>query len=50
VSFGGLVEEEASFAGYTIPSRLRVGWYFGTDRFEPDGEFFRVTVDEARYR
>lgn len=50
VDFGGIVEEEASFGGYTIPSRLRIGWYFGTSRFDTDGEFFRVTVDDAIYR
>lgn len=50
VRFGGRVEEEATFAGYTVPTRLRVGWYFGTDRFEPEGEFFRVALDEASYR
>ena len=50
MNFGGVVEEEKTFAGYTIPSRLRVGWYFGTDRFESDGEFFRATVDNATYR
>jgi hypothetical protein len=48
--FGGIVEEEATFGGYTIPTRVRIGWYFGTDRFEQDGEFFRVTVDDAKYR
>lgn len=48
--FGAVVEEEGSFGGYTIPTRLRVGWYFGTERFEPEGEFFRVTVDDATYR
>lgn len=48
--FGGVVEAESTFAGYTIPSRLRVGWFFGTDRFEPVGEFFRVTVDQASFR
>ena len=37
--FGGVVEGEGTFAGYTIPTRLRVGWYFGTDRFEREGEF-----------
>lgn len=49
-TFGGLVEAEGTFSGYTIPTRLRVGWYFGADRFEPEGEFFRVTIDEAGYR
>ena len=48
--FGGLVEAERTFDGYTIPSTLRVGWYFGTNRFESEGEFFRCTVDRARYR
>lgn len=48
--FGGLVDENATFGGYTIPTRLRIGWHFGTDRFEREGEFFRVTIDEARYR
>ena len=48
--FGGVVEAERTFSGYTIPARLRVGWYYGTDRFEPEGEFFRVTVDDAEYR
>jgi hypothetical protein len=48
--FGGVVEEEGTFGGYTIPTRVRIGWYFGTDRFEPNGEFFRATVDDAIYR
>jgi len=48
--FGGVVEAENTFAGYTIPTRLRLGWHFGTDRFEPEGEFFRVTIDDATYR
>lgn len=49
VDFGGIVEEEATFCGYTIPTRLRVGWYFGTERFESEGEFFRVTIDDVIY-
>ncbi len=48
--FGGIVEEEGTFDGYTIPTRLRIGWYFGTDQFASEGEFFRVTVDSALYR
>ena len=48
--FGGIVEAEGTFGGYTIPTCLRVGWYFGTPRFESEGEFFRVTIDDARYR
>ncbi|WP_224240455.1 DUF6920 family protein [Hyalangium gracile] len=48
--FGGVAEEERTFGGFTIPSKLRIGWYFGTERFEPEGEFFRCTVEEAVYR
>ncbi len=48
-NFGGIVEGEGTFAGYTIPTRMRVGWHFGTDKFESEGEFFRVTVDDAVY-
>ncbi|MBW2305174.1 MAG: hypothetical protein JRF57_15865 [Deltaproteobacteria bacterium] len=50
VRCGGFVEEEDTFAGYTIPTRMRVGWHFGTDGFEQEGEFFRVTIDDAIYR
>ncbi len=47
--FGGYVDEEATFDGFTIPSRLRMGWHFGTDRFVSEGEFFRATIDRAAF-
>jgi hypothetical protein len=50
VDFGGILEEEGAFCGYTIPTRLRAGWYFGTERFDAEGEFFRATIDDAIYR
>ncbi len=50
VNFGGYLEAERTFAGYTIPTQIRVGWYFGSDQFESGGEFFRATIDEAIYR
>lgn len=40
--FGGTVEGDRTFGGYTIPTSLRVGW--------ADSEFFRVTIDDAIYR
>jgi hypothetical protein len=49
-NFGGFVEQEGSFSGYTIPIRMRVGWHFGSERFESEGEFFRVVIDDAAYR
>lgn len=33
--YGFAVEEEATFEGVTIPTRLRGGWGYGTDRFDP---------------
>lgn len=48
--FGGLVEDEASFDGYTIATRLRIGWHPDSERFDADGEFFRVSVDQAQFR
>jgi Family of unknown function (DUF6920) len=50
VNFGGFLDNERNFGGYTIPTHLRVGWHFGTERFEPEGEFFRATIDSAAYR
>jgi len=50
VDFGGIVEENHTFDGYTIPTHLRVGWYFGSERFESEGEFFRCTIDKAIYQ
>ncbi len=48
--FGGVVEDETRFGDFTIPSRLRIGWHPGTERFAADGEFIRVTVTRADYR
>lgn len=48
--FGGFAESEKTFDGYTIPTQLRVGWHFGTERFNPEGEFFRCTIDHAEFR
>lgn len=50
VGFGAVVEKEDTYAGYTIPTRLRAGWHLRDRRFEADGEFFRVTIDDATYR
>ncbi|MEH2439167.1 DUF6544 family protein [Nostoc sp.] len=54
VDFGGIIDESSTFDGYTIPTRLRVGWYFdspeGRDRFESESEFFHCTIDKAIYK
>ncbi len=48
--FGGFIDEESTWCGYTIPSRLRIGWYFGSDRFAEEGEFFRATITHAEFK
>jgi hypothetical protein len=45
IPYGAIAEEERTFGGYTIPSRLRVGWWYGTDRYL---EVVRLRLDEAR--
>jgi hypothetical protein len=44
--FGGTIEEERSFGGFTIPSRVRVGNHYGTDDYLP---FFQAEVTDADY-
>ena len=48
--FGGFVENEGQFSGYTVPTRMKIGWYPLASGFDNEGEFFRVTVDSVRYR
>lgn len=50
VDFGGFIEAEGQFSGYTIPTRLLGGWYFGNQRFQSEGAFFRGIIDQAEYR
>lgn len=46
IPFGGEVEGERQFGGFAIPTKLRAGWWFGTDRY---CEFFRSTIDRAEF-
>ena len=49
--FGAYVDQEAKFGRYTIPARLRVGWHFDdAARFDAEGKFFEVSIDDATYR
>lgn len=45
--FGGTMEREATFDGYTIPSVVTVGNMFGTDDYFP---FYQAQVLQAVYR
>jgi hypothetical protein len=47
IPFGGEYQEEKAFGGFTIPSQINAGWWFGTDRYL---EFFRATIERAEFR
>ena len=44
--FGVFVEEETAFEGYAIPTRLRAGWWPGTEKYL---EFARFSVEGATF-
>ena len=46
IPFGVAFDEEGTFGGFTIPTRLRAGWWFGTERYN---EFFRATIEQAEF-
>jgi hypothetical protein len=48
VPFGGILDQEVDFGGVRIPTRARVGYHFGTDRWAK-GEFFRASITSATY-
>lgn len=43
---GGHCDAERTFDGLTIPTRVGVGWHFGTEQFF---EFFQATIDQADF-
>lgn len=46
--FGVDIQAERTFAGVTIGSQLRAGWWWGTER-QAEGEFFRATITGAEF-
>jgi hypothetical protein len=46
IPYGITAEGERTFGGYTVPSRLAVGWWHGTDRYE---DSVRVDLAWAEY-
>jgi len=38
---------KAAFGGYTIPSKVSVGWRLGADRYFED---FRAQIEDAVFR
>lgn len=47
--FGVAFESDREFGGVTIPTKVRAGWWWHTDR-QADGEFFRATITDAAFR
>lgn len=47
-TFGVLCDGALTSGGYTVPRTVRAGWWLGTPRWDV-GEFFRATIDEARF-
>ncbi|BAZ09192.1 hypothetical protein NIES4071_09980 [Calothrix sp. NIES-4071] len=46
IPFGGEVQQESTFAGFTIPSQVSLGWWYGTDRYS---DFFRATTEQVEF-
>jgi len=44
IPYGASLGEERTFGGYTIPSKIKVGWWYGTERYN---EAIRLTLDWA---
>lgn len=47
IPFGGEYQEERTFGGFTIPSGISAGWWFGSERYL---EFFRAKIERAEFR
>jgi hypothetical protein len=41
IPFGGELLAERRFGPFTLPSRVRIGWWFGTPRYRP---FIEATI------
>lgn len=50
IPYGVEVEAEATFDGYTIPTRLRGGWWYGSERYDPAGASLLSVLDAAARR
>lgn len=47
IPFGGDIEEERQFGNMTIPTKMTVGWWYGTERYSP---FFRATIQNTEFK
>ncbi len=49
-TFGGTCGDDRAFGLVTLPSTYSLGWFYGEERFETEGEFFRCTLDSVEHR
>jgi hypothetical protein len=47
IPFGVEFQAEQKFGGFTIPSQMNAGWWFGTERYL---EFFRAKIAKAEFQ
>lgn len=48
IPYGFATESESVFEGYTIASKVRGGWWYGTDRYQPEAASF-FSIRDARF-
>ncbi len=46
IPFGGEILAEQTFGGYTVPTKLNAGYWFGTERY---WAFFQPAIEQARF-
>jgi hypothetical protein len=46
IPFGSRFSAERTFNGYTIPTEIRAGWWYGTERFR---DTFHIAVESAQF-
>ena len=46
IPFGGEIQAEKTFGGYTIPTKIIAGWWFGTGNY---WEFFQLSIEQAKF-
>ena len=46
IPFGGKIQAEKTFDGYTVSSQLNVGYGAGTDKYQA---FFQATIEQAKF-
>ena len=46
IPFGGEFLSEKTFKGFTIPSQINAGWWFGTDKYF---DFFHANIEQAEF-